>query len=104
MAHPSRCERPDAGRRRGSGVNRSYALGFGYPMLKPHDPRHGVAMEMLEQQHDLKAVRAMLRHTRIDTTQTYALIKPAHLKRAVEFYEGKALAGVVKHSQKQLRG
>ncbi len=33
----------------------------------------------------------MLGHTRIDTTQTYAQIRPAHLKRAVEFYEGKAV-------------
>ena len=60
-------------------------------MLKPHDLRHGVAMEIHEQQHDLEAVRAMLGHARIDTTQTYAQIKPAHLKRAVEFYEGPAL-------------
>ena len=39
---------------------------------QPHDLRHGVAMEILEAQHDLEAVRAML-------------------KRAVEFYEAKAL-------------
>lgn len=48
-------------------------------------------MEILEQQHDLEAVRAMLGHRRIDTMQTYAQIRPAQLKRAVEFYEGKAL-------------
>jgi len=60
-------------------------------MLKPHDLRHGVAMEILEQHHDLEAVRAMLGHTRIDTTQTYAQIRPAQLKRAVEFYDGKAM-------------
>ena len=36
-------------------------------MLKPHHLRHGVAMEILEQHHDLEAVRAMLGHTRIDT-------------------------------------
>lgn len=37
----------------------------------------------------------MLRHTRIDTTQTCARIRPAQLKRAAEFYvgfyEGKAV-------------
>ena len=60
-------------------------------MLKPHDLRHGVAMEILEQHHDLDAVRAMLGHTRIDTTQTYARIRPAQLKQAVAFYEGKAV-------------
>jgi site-specific recombinase XerD len=59
--------------------------------LKPHDLRHGVAMEILEQHRDLEAVRAMLGHSRIDTTQTYAQIRPARLKQTVEFYEGKAL-------------
>ena len=48
-------------------------------------------MEILEQHHDLEAGRAMLGHTRIDTTQTYAQIRPAQLKRTVEFYEGKGL-------------
>ena len=45
---------------------------------------------IVEQHHDLEAVRAMLGHTRIDTTQTCAQIRPAQLKRAVEFYEEKA--------------
>ena len=70
---------------------KTYGRIIGYPMLKPHDLRHGVAMEILEQHHDLEAVRAMLGHTRIDTTQTYAQIRPAQLKRAVEFYDGKAM-------------
>ena len=48
-------------------------------------------MEILEQHHDREAVRAMLGHTRIDTTQTYARIRPAELKRAMEFYEEKAV-------------
>jgi len=48
-------------------------------------------MEILEQHHDLEAVRAMLGHTRIDTTQTYAQIRPAQLKWTVEFFEGRAL-------------
>ena len=60
-------------------------------MLKPHDIRHGVAMEVYEQHHDLEEVRALLGHARIDTTQTYAHIRPAQLKRAVEFFEGPAL-------------
>src|SRR5438132_5708065 len=60
------------------------------PELKPHDLRHGVAMEVLEQQHDLEQVRALLGHKRIDTTQVYASIRPAQLKRAVAFYEDKA--------------
>jgi len=48
-------------------------------------------MEIRETHHNLEAVRAMLGHTRIDTNRTYAQIRPQQLKRAVEFYEGKAL-------------
>jgi site-specific recombinase XerD len=55
----------------------------------PHDLRHGVALEVLEQHRDLEEVRALLGHTRIDTTQIYATIRPAQLKRAVAFYEDK---------------
>lgn len=60
---------------------------IGYPMLKLHDLRHGVAMEVLEQQHDLEQVRALLGHARIDTTQIYTMIRPSHLKQVVSFYE-----------------
>jgi site-specific recombinase XerD len=31
-------------------------------------------------QHDLEAVRAMLGHVRLETTQIYAQIRPAQLK------------------------
>jgi len=48
-------------------------------------------MEVLEQHHDLEQVRALLGHVRIDTTQVYASIRPPQLKRAVSFYEEKAL-------------
>ena len=68
-----------------------YGRLIGYPMLKPHDLRHGVAMEVYEQHHDLEQVRGLLGHTRIETTQLYAQIRPAALKHAVEFYEAKAL-------------
>ena len=68
-----------------------YGRIIGYPELKPHDLRHGVAMEVLEQHHDLEEVRALLGHARIDTTQVYTTIRPAQLKRAVEFYEEKAV-------------
>ena len=49
--------------------------------------RHGVAMEVLEQQHDLEQVRALLGHARIDTTQIYTMIRPSQLKQVVSFYE-----------------
>jgi site-specific recombinase XerD len=41
-------------------------------------------------------VRGLLGHARIDTTQVYAQIRPAHLKQAVAFYEGKALEALTK--------
>jgi site-specific recombinase XerD len=67
-----------------------YGRRIGYPSLKPHDLRHGVAMEVLEQRHDLEEVRALLGHARIDTTQVYTTIRPPQLKRAVSFYEDRA--------------
>jgi site-specific recombinase XerD len=67
-----------------------YGRLIGCPTLKPHDLRHGVAMEVLEHHHDLEEVRALLGHARIDTTQVYASIRPPQLKRAVAFYEQKA--------------
>ena len=42
-------------------------------------------------QDGVQEVRALLGHARIDTTQVYTTIRPAQLKRAVEFYEEKAV-------------
>jgi integrase/recombinase XerD len=67
-----------------------YGQLIGYPMLKPYDLRHGVALEVLEQHHDLEQVRALLGHARLDTTQIYTTIRPPQLKRAVAFYEKRA--------------
>jgi site-specific recombinase XerD len=67
-----------------------YGRMIGYPELKPHDLRHGVAMEVYEERQDLEPVRELLGHARIDTTQVYARIRPPQLKRAVEFYEERA--------------
>ena len=69
-----------------------YGRLIGCPELKPHDLRHGVAMELLEQHHDLEQMRALLGHARINTTQVYTEIRPNQLKRAVSFYEEKARA------------
>ena len=63
-----------------------YGRIIGCPELKPHDLRHGVAVEVLEQRHDLEEVRALLGHVRIDTTQIYTRIRPLQLQRAVAFY------------------
>jgi site-specific recombinase XerD len=52
--------------------------------------RHGVAMEVLEQHHDLEQVRALLGHARSDMTQIYASIRPPQLKRAASFYKKQA--------------
>ena len=48
-------------------------------------------MEVYGQHHDLEQVRALLGHTRLETTQVYARIQPQELKEAVSFYESKAL-------------
>ena len=47
--------------------------------------RHGVAMEVLEQHHDLEEARALLGHSRIDTTQVYAIIRQAPVTLSVAF-------------------
>ena len=68
-----------------------YGRRIGHPELKPHDLRHGVAMELYTEHHDLEQVRASLGHQRIATTQVYAQIQPAQLKESVNFYEARAL-------------
>ncbi len=67
-----------------------YGRRIGHPSLKPHDLRHGVAMEVLEQRNNLEEVRALLGHARIETTQIYTTIRPPQLKKAVAFYDGPA--------------
>jgi len=67
-----------------------YGARIGYPSLKPHDLRHGVAMEVLGEHGNLEEVRALLGHTRIDTTQVYTTIRPPQLKQAVGFYDDHA--------------
>jgi site-specific recombinase XerD len=67
-----------------------YGAKIGYPTLKPHDLRHGVAMEVLGERGNLEEVRALLGHARIDTTQVYTTIRPRQLKQAVAFYEDRA--------------
>jgi integrase len=44
---------------------KTYGRPIGYPMLKPHDLRHGVAMEVYEEHHDLEQVRGLLGHKSI---------------------------------------
>jgi site-specific recombinase XerD len=70
---------------------KTYGRIIGYPQRKPHDLRHGVAMECYGQHHDLEQVRALLGHARIETTQVYAHIQPKELKLSVSFDEARAL-------------
>jgi integrase/recombinase XerC len=67
-----------------------YGRRIGAPALKPHDLRHGVAMEVLGARKNLEEVRALLGHTRLETTQVYTTIRPAQLKDALAFYEAQA--------------
>ena len=64
-----------------------YGRRIGQPRLRPHDLRHGVAMEVLEEHHDLEQVRALLGHRRIESTQIYARVRPGDLRKTVAFYE-----------------
>jgi site-specific recombinase XerD len=64
-----------------------YGRRIGAPTLKPHDFRHGLAMEVLGQRNNLEEVRALLDHSRLDTTQIYTTIRPPQLKHAVAFFD-----------------
>ena len=44
-------------------LGETYGNMIGCPELKPHDLWHGVAVEVLEQRHDLEEVPALLGHT-----------------------------------------
>jgi site-specific recombinase XerD len=79
-----------------------YGRQIGAPTLKPHDLRHGVAMEVLGQRNNLEEVRALLGHARIDSTQIYTTIRPPQLKRAVAFYD-RAAARVLRSSAHDTR-
>ena len=72
-------------------AGRVYGKRIGYPTLKPHDIRHGVAMEVLGQRNNLEGVRAPLGHACIDPTQIYTMIRPPQLNQAVGFFETQAL-------------
>ena len=39
---------------------KTYGRQIGYPVLKQHDLRHGVAMEVYEAHHDLEKVRGVV--------------------------------------------
>lgn len=47
-----------------------------------------MALEVLDQQHDVEQVRALLGHARLDTTQVYTTIRPPQCKA-----RGRALRG-----------
>jgi len=62
---------------------KTYGRLIGYPQLRPHDLRHGVAMEVDAQHHDIEQARALLGHARLETTQVYARIQPKELKETL---------------------
>ena len=63
-------------------LTKFYGRAIGVPELKPHDLRHGVAIEM----YGPRAARPSAH----DTTQVYASIRPTQLRRSVEFLGEKA--------------
>jgi site-specific recombinase XerD len=69
-----------------------YGRLIGYPKLKPHDLRHGVAVEVSGQHHGLEHFRALLGRVRLETTQVYWRIQPKELKGVVSLYESSTMA------------
>ena len=62
--------------------------------MKWDEPGAGISCccaEVYVRHYDLEQVRGLLGHTRIETTQFSAQIRPATLKNAMNFYEAKAL-------------
>jgi len=56
-------------------------------------------MEVYEAHHDLEPVRELMGHSRMDTTQVYASIRPAQLKRVVSFYEEQATRMLIDNNE-----
>ena len=52
-------------------LTKYYGGAIGVPQLKPHDLRHGVAMEMYGEHGDLEKVRALLGHQRTDSRSRF---------------------------------
>ena len=73
-------------------LRKVYGRMIGYPEVKPHDLRHGVAMEVLEQHHDLEQVRALLGHGRIGTTQNSTRRLPRATEAGGRVLRGESLA------------
>ena len=75
---------------------KTYGRLIGYPQLKPHDLRQGVAMEVYEQHGDLRAGARPARPRPHRHHAGLRQVRPARLKSAVGFYEGKALEALTK--------
>ena len=66
---------------------------IGYPALKPHDLRHGVAGEVLEQRHDPGVPQERPHLFEVDTTQIYTTIRPRSSSARSAFMRRKPHAG-----------
>lgn len=84
----------------GSPVNRQtiflfikeYAEKIGLQDVSPHTIRHSFATHLVQNSADIRSVQQMLGHADISTTQIYAHITDAHLRKTYEKFHPRAHA------------
>ena len=69
---------------------REYAEKIGLPDVSPHTIRHSFATHLVQNRADIRSVQQMLGHADISTTQIYAHVTDAHLRKTYEKFHPRA--------------